>query len=224
MTATAAHLLLTAGGAAAAKIEVDVPDFLVDNNPLDAVLHSPVLAVGAAVLALLLFPKLIRVAINYLIYPVIVALLAYLAISHPEQTANSIYVLLEFIKDHPAASSVAVVVAAGVLLGPDILAGTALAGGRLKAAVLFWPIFEMKTCQGCSAGCKAGLRLPSWPLWCYMLLGFGRDHPAASSVVVVVAAGVLLGPDILAGTALAGGWLETFVMFWGMAHSLLQWR
>jgi hypothetical protein len=128
MTATTAHLLLAAGSAAAAKIEVDVPDFLVENNPLDAVLHSPVLAIGAAVLALLLFPKLIRVAINYLIYPVIVALLAYLAISHPEQTANSIYVLLEFIKDHPAASSVAVVVAAGVLLGPDILAGTALAG------------------------------------------------------------------------------------------------
>jgi hypothetical protein len=69
-----------------------------------------------------------QVTINYLFYPVIVALLAYLAISHPEQTANSIYVLLEFIKDHPAASSVAVVVAAGVLLGPDILAGTALAG------------------------------------------------------------------------------------------------
>jgi hypothetical protein len=58
----AAHLLSTAGSAAAAKIEVDVPDFLVDHNPVDAVLHSPVLAIGAAVLALLLFPKLIRVS------------------------------------------------------------------------------------------------------------------------------------------------------------------
>jgi hypothetical protein len=55
-------LLSTAGNAAAAKIEVDVPDFLVDNNPLDVVLHSPVLAIGAAALALLLFPKLIRVS------------------------------------------------------------------------------------------------------------------------------------------------------------------
>ncbi|KAF6254236.1 hypothetical protein COO60DRAFT_1703429 [Scenedesmus sp. NREL 46B-D3] len=81
--------------AAAAKIEVDVPDFLMEHTPLNAVLHSPVLAVGAAVLALLLFPKLIRVTINYLFYPGIAALLAYLAISHPEQTANSIYVLLE---------------------------------------------------------------------------------------------------------------------------------
>jgi hypothetical protein len=62
LAAAAAHLLLTTRSAAAAKIEVDVPDFLVENNPLDAVLHSPVLAVGAAALALLLFPKLIRVS------------------------------------------------------------------------------------------------------------------------------------------------------------------
>jgi hypothetical protein len=64
LTAIAAHFLITAGSAAAAKIEVDVPDFLVEHNPLDAVLHSPVLAIGAAVLALLLFPKLIRVSIE----------------------------------------------------------------------------------------------------------------------------------------------------------------
>ncbi|WIA37274.1 hypothetical protein OEZ86_014217 [Tetradesmus obliquus] len=124
-----------AGSAAAAKIEVDVPDFLVDNNPLDSVLHSPVLAVGAAVLALLLFPKLIRLAISYLLYPAIAALLAYLAISHPEATASSIYTVLEFVKEHPAASSVGVVVAAGVLLGPDILAGSALVGVLLLLAV-----------------------------------------------------------------------------------------
>jgi hypothetical protein len=73
-----------------------------------------------------------QVAITYLFYPLIAALLAYLAISHPEQTASSIYLLLEFVKEHPAASSVAVVVAAGVLLGPDILAGTALAGETVQ--------------------------------------------------------------------------------------------
>lgn len=73
-----------------------------------------------------------QLAISYLLYPAIAALLAYLAISHPEATASSIYTVLEFVKEHPAASSVGVVVAAGVLLGPDILAGSALVGEVLR--------------------------------------------------------------------------------------------
>lgn len=62
ITAAASALqLLTAGSATAAKIELEVPDFLVENNPVDIVLQSPVFAVAAAVLGLILFPKLIRV-------------------------------------------------------------------------------------------------------------------------------------------------------------------
>lgn len=36
--------------------------------------------------------------------------------------------VLEFIKEHPTASSIGIIVGAGVLLGPDLLAGTAVAG------------------------------------------------------------------------------------------------
>lgn len=45
--------------AAAATVCLDVPDWLVD--PKDLLFHSPVVAVGVAGLALILFPKLIRV-------------------------------------------------------------------------------------------------------------------------------------------------------------------
>lgn len=45
--------------AAAATVCLDVPDWLVD--PKDILFHSPVVAVGVAGLALILFPKLIRV-------------------------------------------------------------------------------------------------------------------------------------------------------------------
>jgi hypothetical protein len=61
-------------------------------------------------------------------------------------------VLLEFIKHHPAASSVAVVVAAGVLLGPDILAGTALTGDTGKELQsLFPPSASLKLVKFCVA-------------------------------------------------------------------------
>ena len=71
----------------------------------------------------------VQTAINYLAIPAIIAMLAFAAVSFPEQTANSIYTVLEFVKEHPTASSIGIVVAAGVLLGPDLLAGTAVAGG-----------------------------------------------------------------------------------------------
>jgi hypothetical protein len=45
--------------AAAATVCLDVPDWLVD--PKDLLFHSPIVAVGVAGLALILFPKLIRV-------------------------------------------------------------------------------------------------------------------------------------------------------------------
>jgi hypothetical protein len=45
--------------AAAATVCLNVPDWLVD--PKDLLFHSPVVAVGVAGLALILFPKLIRV-------------------------------------------------------------------------------------------------------------------------------------------------------------------
>jgi len=67
-------------------------------------------------------------AINYLAFPAIVAMLAWLAISYPQQAANSVYYVLEFAKDHPVASSVSVVAAVGVYLGPDLLAGAAVTG------------------------------------------------------------------------------------------------
>jgi len=73
----------------------------------------------------------LQTAINYLAIPAILAMLAYAAVSFPEQTANSIYTVLEFIKEHPTASSIGIVVGAGALLGPDLLAGTAVAGKHL---------------------------------------------------------------------------------------------
>ena len=36
--------------------------------------------------------------------------------------------VLEFVKEHPTASSIGIIVGAGALLGPDLLAGTAVAG------------------------------------------------------------------------------------------------
>jgi hypothetical protein len=56
-------------------------------------------------------------------------MLAYAAVSFPEQTANSVYTVLEFVKEHPTAASVGIIITAGALLGPDLLAGTAVAGG-----------------------------------------------------------------------------------------------
>lgn len=56
-------------------------------------------------------------------------MVAFAAVSFPEQTANSVYTLLEFVKEHPTASSIGIVVGAGALLGPDLLAVTAVAGG-----------------------------------------------------------------------------------------------
>lgn len=53
---------LTSGNAYAAKVCLDVPDWIAAFDLGDAVFHSPVVAVGAAVLALLLFPKLIKVS------------------------------------------------------------------------------------------------------------------------------------------------------------------
>lgn len=70
-----------------------------------------------------------QTAINYLAIPAILAMVAYAAVSFPEQTANTTYTVLEFIKEHPTASSIGIVVGAGALLGPDLLAGTAVAGG-----------------------------------------------------------------------------------------------
>lgn len=55
------HYFLATSNAYAAKICLDVPGWLAD--PKDALFHSPVLAVGAAVLALVLFPKLIKVGL-----------------------------------------------------------------------------------------------------------------------------------------------------------------
>jgi hypothetical protein len=52
--------LLRADSAAAATVCLDVPDWLVDWRAL--LFHSPVVAVGVAGLALVLFPKLIRVS------------------------------------------------------------------------------------------------------------------------------------------------------------------
>ena len=69
-----------------------------------------------------------QTAINYLAIPAILAMLAYAAVSFPEQTANSVYAVLEFVKEHPTASSIGIIVGAGALLGPDLLAGTAVAG------------------------------------------------------------------------------------------------
>jgi hypothetical protein len=60
-------------------------------------------------------------------------MLAYAAVSFPETTANSIYTVLEFIRSHPTASSIGIIVAAGALLGPDLLAGSAVAGALSMA-------------------------------------------------------------------------------------------
>jgi hypothetical protein len=68
------------------------------------------------------------VAINYLAIPLSLAMLAYAAVSFPETTANTLYTVLEFIKEHPTASSAGIIIGAGALLGPDLLAGTAVAG------------------------------------------------------------------------------------------------
>lgn len=54
-----ASLLVAAGSAEAATVCFDVPDWLAD--PKSLLFHSPVVAVGAAALGLVLFPKLIRV-------------------------------------------------------------------------------------------------------------------------------------------------------------------
>lgn len=66
--------------------------------------------------------------------PAVVALLSWLAISYPQQTAASIEVTLEFIKYHPVASSIGIVVIAAITLGPDILTGTAVIGTVLILA------------------------------------------------------------------------------------------
>jgi hypothetical protein len=65
-TATLPLLLsfLWADSAAAATVCLDVPDWLVDWRAL--LFHSPVVAVGVAGLALVLFPKLIRVRPTHL--------------------------------------------------------------------------------------------------------------------------------------------------------------
>jgi hypothetical protein len=81
----------------------------------------------AACAALLLLFR-VQTAINYLAIPAILAMLAYAAVSFPEQTADSVYAVLEFVKEHPTASSIGIIVGAGALLGPDLLAGTAVAG------------------------------------------------------------------------------------------------
>lgn len=52
--------LLWVDSAAAATVCLDVPDWLVDWR--GTLFHSPVVAIGAAGLALVLFPKLIRVS------------------------------------------------------------------------------------------------------------------------------------------------------------------
>lgn len=52
-------LLLWADSAVAATVCIDVPDWLADWR--GTLFHSPVLAVGVAGLAVVLFPKLIRV-------------------------------------------------------------------------------------------------------------------------------------------------------------------
>jgi hypothetical protein len=73
---------------------------------------------------------------------VIVALLAYLAISHPEQTANIIYVLLEFIKDHPVLPMFIKALASNcfhTLHPPVLVCGflPAAATGRLRSTTCF---------------------------------------------------------------------------------------
>ncbi|KAF8065807.1 hypothetical protein HT031_002867 [Scenedesmus sp. PABB004] len=132
--AAAAALLVQLAGAApaiAATVCVEVPDAVLALNPL----RSPAVAVGAAALVLLAAPKLIRTATRYLALPAIAALLAWQAVTHPQATASTIYAVLEFVQEHPAASSVGIIAAAGVLLGPDLLAGAAVAGVLLLLAV-----------------------------------------------------------------------------------------
>jgi len=60
--AAAAFAVGAASPAAAKTVQVDVPDDLFDifSDPLGALLHSPVFAIGLGVTAMLLFPKLIR--------------------------------------------------------------------------------------------------------------------------------------------------------------------
>lgn len=49
---------------------------------------------------------MLQFSIKFLAIPAIIALLAWLAISHPQATANTVFTVLEFVKEHPAAASI----------------------------------------------------------------------------------------------------------------------
>lgn len=57
------NLLLTSSSQAA-QICIDVPDWAVDVNPVDLLLHSPYIILGLAALALVLLPKVIKVGLT----------------------------------------------------------------------------------------------------------------------------------------------------------------
>lgn len=97
-----------------------------------------------------------QIAINYLAIPLILAMLAYAAVSFPETTANTLYTVLEFIKEHPTASSIGIIAGAGALLGPDLLAGTAVAGAQQPRCVEPTFAAATETLLGASIGSRGG--------------------------------------------------------------------
>lgn len=71
---------------------------------------------------------------SYLLLPLLVALLAWLALSFPQQTASTIGSTLELIRDHSMGASSLIVVLVAVLLGPSVLTAAAVAGILLVLA------------------------------------------------------------------------------------------
>jgi hypothetical protein len=94
--------------------------------------HPPVaLAAGSALLALL--PRVFRLARTSLKYAAL-ALVLWIAVSHPRESAAAVEAALGFARDHPVAASSAAVVAVAVVLGPETLATAGSVGILLLLA------------------------------------------------------------------------------------------
>lgn len=211
----------------AAKVCIDVPDWVAELDPAYALLHNPVVAVGAAAAALLLAPKLIKVRVRVHAYHMINRLLHLVP-------PSALALVLPLLLPPPGRDQVSRAAAAG---GAD-----RVAGGVAPAADCCLHLHRAGVCKGAAAYnsvcvllwhacldvrmCWCAAVLCVWVLHSQVSLRIGthlllllpcccsrrsprglhpcQEHPAAASIGLLAAAGILVGPDLLAGAAVAG--------------------
>jgi hypothetical protein len=83
--------LATPGAADARRVCLDIPDAIADLDP-GQLLHSPWAALGVALAALALLPRVIRAAARWFLAPALVAGAFYVALQHPEASAAALQV------------------------------------------------------------------------------------------------------------------------------------